>query len=87
MTQRDELGEKFLEEALTEAGGTQKASRCGVGEDRMSRILPEDGESVSKWWRMKQWKKLLQSLSGASRSGGGANLPPRPGTCGYHREQ
>lgn len=44
MTQRDELGEKFLEEALTEAGGAQKASRCGVVEDRMSRILPEDGE-------------------------------------------
>ena len=45
MTQRDELGEKFLEEALTEAGGAQKASRCGVVEDRMSRILPEDGET------------------------------------------
>lgn len=35
---------KFPEEALTEAGGTQKSS-WGVGKDRMSRILPEAGET------------------------------------------
>ena len=46
MTHGDELEGEVPKEALTKAGKPKEAS-WGFGEDRMSRILPGDGEIIS----------------------------------------